>query len=202
MSVQVPTESALTAIDPEVAALVEEEVERQARTLCLIPSENHVSPAVLEALGRFAYPLPRFDPFIAKLDSLKRKLEEAAKRAKRYGIGYAGVTNSHHFGAAAYHLASVAQAGLVGLAFTNSPAAINAWGGRKAFFGTNPISAIFPCRNADPVVIDLALTEVVRGKIMLYAKEGKPIPLGWAVDRDGKPTPIYRIEPVQRLGTQ
>ena len=114
--------------------------------------------------------------------------KEAVKRAKRHGVAFAGVTNSHHFGAAAYHLAPVAQAGLVGLAFTNSPAAINAWGGRKAFFGTNPIAAIFPRRDADPVVIDLALTEVVRGKIMLYAKEGKPIPLGWAVDRDGKPT--------------
>src|SRR5262245_20657980 len=114
--------------------------------------------------------------------------KEALKRAKRNGIAFAGVTNSHHFGAAAYHLAPLAQAGLVGLAFTNSPAAINAWGGRKALFGTNPIAAIFPRRSAEPVVVDLALTEVVRGKIMLYAKEGKPIPLGWAVDREGKPT--------------
>lgn len=114
--------------------------------------------------------------------------KEAVKRAKRHGVAFAGVTNSHHFGAAAYHLAPVAQAGLVGLAFTNSPSAINAWGGRKAFFGTNPIAAIFPRRNADPVVVDLALTEVVRGKIMVYAREGKPIPLGWAVDRDGNPT--------------
>ena len=78
--------------------------------------------------------------------------------------------------------------GSSGLAFTNSPSAINAWGGKKAFFGTNPIAAIFPRRNADPIVVDLSLTEVVRGKIMLYAKEGKPIPLGWAVDKDGNPT--------------
>ena len=115
-------------------------------------------------------------------------VKEAIKRAQRYGIAYAGVTNSHHFGAAAYHLAPVARAGLVGLALTNSPAAINAWGGKKAFYGTNPIAAIFPRRNADPIVVDLSLTEVVRGKIMLYAKEGKPIPLGWAVDKDGNPT--------------
>jgi (2R)-3-sulfolactate dehydrogenase (NADP+) len=115
-------------------------------------------------------------------------VREAIKRAKRYGIAFAGVTNSHHFGAAAYHLAPVARAGLVGLAFTNSPSAINAWGGKKAFFGTNPIAAIFPRRGAEPVVVDLSLTEVVRGKIMLYAKEGKPIPLGWAVDKDGHPT--------------
>jgi len=115
-------------------------------------------------------------------------VKEAVKRAKRYGVAFAGVTNSHHFGAAAYHLAPVAQAGLVGLAFTNSPSAINAWGGKKAFYGTNPIAAVFPRKDADPIVVDLSLTEVVRGKIMLYAKEGKPIPLGWAVDRDGHPT--------------
>ena len=115
-------------------------------------------------------------------------VKEAVKRARRYGVAFAGVTNSHHFGAAAYHLAPVAQAGLIGLAFTNSPSAINAWGGKKAFYGTNPIAAIFPRRDAYPVVVDLSLTEVVRGKIMLYAKEGKPIPLGWALDKDGNPT--------------
>ena len=113
---------------------------------------------------------------------------EAVKRAQRQGIALAAVTNSHHFGAAAYHLGPLAEAGLVGLALTNSPAAINAWGGKKAFYGTNPIAAIFPRRGAQPIVVDLSLTEVVRGKIMLYAKEGKPIPLGWAVDKDGNPT--------------
>jgi len=115
-------------------------------------------------------------------------VKEAIKRASRYGIAYAGVTNSHHFGAAGYHLAPIAEAGLVGLAFTNSPSAINAWGGKKAFFGTNPVAAIFPRKAAAPIVIDLSLTEVTRGKIMLMAKEGKPIPLGWAVDKDGNPT--------------
>jgi (2R)-3-sulfolactate dehydrogenase (NADP+) len=115
-------------------------------------------------------------------------VKEAIKRAQRHGVGFAGVTNSHHFGAAAHHLAPVAQAGLVGLAFSNSPSAINAWGGRKAFYGTNPIAAIFPRRDAAPIVVDLSLTEVVRGKIMLHAREGKPIPLGWALDKDGNPT--------------
>ena len=115
-------------------------------------------------------------------------VKEAAKRAKRYGVAFAGVTNSHHFGAAAYHLAPLAEAGLVGLAFTNSPPAINAWGGKKAFFGTNPVAAIFPRRAGPPVVVDLSLTEVVRGRIMLHAREGKPIPLGWALDKDVNPT--------------
>ena len=115
-------------------------------------------------------------------------VKEAIKRAQRYGIAFAGVTNSHHFGAAAYHLAPIAAAGMAGIALTNSPAAINAWGGKKAVFGTNPIAAIFPRKNAAPIVVDLSLTEVTRGKIMLMAKEGQSIPLGWAVDRDGNPT--------------
>jgi (2R)-3-sulfolactate dehydrogenase (NADP+) len=115
-------------------------------------------------------------------------VKQAIERARRYGVAFAGITNSHHFGAAGYHLAPIAAAGLVGLAFTNSPSAINAWGGKRAFFGTNPIAAAFPRKDSPPIVVDLALTEVVRGKIMLHAKEGKPIPLGWAVDRDGNPT--------------
>jgi (2R)-3-sulfolactate dehydrogenase (NADP+) len=115
-------------------------------------------------------------------------VKEATTRAKRYGVSFAGVTNSHHMGAVAYHLAPIAQAGMVGLAFTNSPSAINAWGGKRAFYGTNPIAAVFPRKNAEPVVVDMSLTEVTRGKIMVYAKEDKPIPLGWAVDKDGKPT--------------
>ena len=115
-------------------------------------------------------------------------VQEAIERATLHGVAFVGESNRHHFGAAGYHLSPIAEAGLVGLAFTNSPAAINAWGGRKPFFGTNPIAAIFPRRNAAPIVIDLSLTEVVRGKIMLHAKEGKPIPLGWALDREGRPT--------------
>jgi (2R)-3-sulfolactate dehydrogenase (NADP+) len=115
-------------------------------------------------------------------------VKQAMRRARRHGVAFVGVTNSHHFGAAAYHLAPLAAAGLVGLAFSNSPAAINAWGGKRPFFGTNPIAAVFPRRGADPIVVDLSLTEVVRGKIMLYAREGKPIPPGWAFDRDGRPT--------------
>ena len=115
-------------------------------------------------------------------------VKEATARAKRNGVSFVGVTNSHHMGALAWHLTPIADAGMVGIAFTNSPSAINAWGGKRAFFGTNPIAAVIPRRNAEPIMVDLSLTEVTRGKIMVYAKEGKPIPLGWAVDKDGNPT--------------
>jgi len=115
-------------------------------------------------------------------------VEEAVRRAEVHGVAFAGVTNSHHFGVAAYHLEPVAAAGMVGLAFGNSPAAMPAAGGRRPVFGTNPIAAIFPRREEAPIEVDLSLSEVARGKLMVAAKEGRAIPLGWAVDRDGNPT--------------
>ncbi len=115
-------------------------------------------------------------------------VEEAIRRAAAFGVAFAGVTDSHHFGAAAYHLERVGTAGFVGLAMGNSPAAIAAPGGRRPLFGTNPIAALFPRRNAMPLVIDLSLSEAARGKVMIAAKEGKAIPIGWALDRDGNPT--------------
>ena len=115
-------------------------------------------------------------------------VSEAIARASEHGVAFAGVTNSHHFGVAAGHLAPTAAAGMVGLAFGNSPSAMPAWGGKRAIFGTNPIAAVFPRRNAPPLVIDLSLSEVARGKVMVAAREGKPIPLGWALDKDGNPT--------------
>ncbi|MHC8944888.1 Ldh family oxidoreductase [Advenella incenata] len=112
----------------------------------------------------------------------------AIAKAKQTGICIAGVTNSHHFGMAAYHLEPVAHAGLIGLAFSNSPSAITAWGGKRPLFGTNPIAAAFPREQAEPVVIDLSLSQVARGKVILAARDDKPIPDGWALDSEGRPT--------------
>ena len=113
---------------------------------------------------------------------------EAVCRAREFGVSFAAVTNSHHFGVAAWHLAPIAQARMVGLAFGNSPAAMPAAGGRRALFGTNPIAAVFPREASPPLTIDLSLSEAARGKVMLAAKEGRPIPLGWALDAHGQPT--------------
>ena len=115
-------------------------------------------------------------------------IEEAIQRARRNGIAFAGVTNSAHVGVLGIHLAPVAEAGMVGFAFTNSPAAIPAWGGKKPLFGTDPVAAVFPRKKEKPIVIDLALTTVVRGKIMMAMRKGERIPEGWALDRNGKPT--------------
>ncbi len=115
-------------------------------------------------------------------------VKEAIARAGECGAAFAGVTRSHHFGVAAYHLVPVAAAGMVGVAFGNSPAAMPAWGGHRPIFGTNPIAAVFPRRGQLPLTFDLSLSEVARGKLMVAAKAGKSIPTGWALDKDGNPT--------------
>ncbi len=113
---------------------------------------------------------------------------QAVAIARELGVCFAAVTNSHHAGVLADHLRPAAQAGMVGLAFANSPAAMPAAGGRHPVFGTNPLAAAFPRCDGEPLMVDLSLSEVARGKLMVAAREGKPIPLGWALDKHGQPT--------------
>jgi (2R)-3-sulfolactate dehydrogenase (NADP+) len=121
--------------------------------------------------------------------SLDLAVAEAERRARASGIAFVGITNSHHSGALGLPVGTLAAQGLVALAFTNSPAAMPVPGGARPLMGTNPVAAAFPRRApAGPLVIDMALSEVARGKIMVAAKVGRPIPLGWAVDAAGNPT--------------
>jgi len=112
----------------------------------------------------------------------------AITRAKEHGVSFVGVINSHHAGVIVDHLRLATEAGMVALGFANSPSAMPAAGGKHPIFGTNPIAAAFPRRNADALLIDLSLSEVARGKVMVAAKKGEPIPLGWALDANGVPT--------------
>jgi (2R)-3-sulfolactate dehydrogenase (NADP+) len=113
---------------------------------------------------------------------------ELLARARANGVAWVGITNSHHSGAMGLPVRRLAEAGLVALAFTNSPAAMPVPGGRRPLLGTNPVAAAFPRRDAAPLVIDLALSEVARGRIAAAAKAGQPIPAGWALDAAGNPT--------------
>ena len=115
-------------------------------------------------------------------------VQQAMAAAREHGIAVAGVVRSHHCGVLVDHLRVAAAAGFVGLGFANSPAAMPAAGGKHAVFGTNPVAAIFPRGAGDPLMIDLSLSEVARGKVMVAAKEGRPIPTGWALDAAGQPT--------------
>jgi LDH2 family malate/lactate/ureidoglycolate dehydrogenase len=110
------------------------------------------------------------------------------ERARVHGISGIAVRNSNHFGMAAYYTRRVAEAGCIGLLFTNASPAMAPWGGRVKTVGTNPWSIAAPAGRHGVAVIDLANTAVARGKIYLAAEQGESIPDGWAADREGVST--------------
>ena len=114
--------------------------------------------------------------------------EVARNLTRELGVAVVSVTHSHHFGVAGQAVEPFAREGLIALALANAPAAMAPWGGNRALYGTNPIAFACPRESGDPLVIDLSLSHVARGKVMLAQKAGKPIPADWALDADGNPT--------------
>lgn len=107
---------------------------------------------------------------------------------RELGLAAVSITHSHHFGVAGQTVEPFARQGLIALALSNAPAAMAPWGGNRALYGTNPIAFAAPRAHGAPLVIDLSLSHVARGKVMLAQKAGQPIPEGWALDAAGQPT--------------
>jgi (2R)-3-sulfolactate dehydrogenase (NADP+) len=108
--------------------------------------------------------------------------------ARQQGIGALAITNSYNCGVVGHHVERLAREGLCALAFVNTPAAIAPWGGKHAFFGTNPIACAAPRRSGPPLVIDQSASVIARGEVMLAARQGRSIPEGWALDAAGVAT--------------
>ena len=142
------------------------------------PEVRQTRPASLMIDVRNGFAYPAFDLAIARLPAL----------ASAAGIAAAGFVRSHHFGVVGRHVERLAEAGLLALAFGNTPKAMGAWGGKRPVFGTNPIAFAAPQAGKAPIVVDLALSQVARGKILSAAQKGQPIPTDWAVDEHGAPT--------------
>lgn len=111
----------------------------------------------------------------------------AVEKARKHGVGIVGVRNSSHFGMAAYYGIRIAKNGMVGIVLSNAPPAMAPWGGKVARLGTNPVCVAFP-HVGEPIVLDMALSVVARGKIRLAALRNERIPEGWAFDEEGRPT--------------
>jgi (2R)-3-sulfolactate dehydrogenase (NADP+) len=134
------------------------------------------SAALVDACDGLAFP------------ALRTATDLSVNLASKTGVGLVAVANSHHFGVAGHFAEAAARAGYISLLFGNTPAAMPMLGGSKALFGTNPLAAAFPVTDRDPIVIDMSLSAVARGKLLVAAKKGEPIPEGWALTADGKPT--------------
>jgi (2R)-3-sulfolactate dehydrogenase (NADP+) len=130
----------------------------------------------VDAAHGFAYP------------AIELALAELPAVTEAQGIAAAPIRRSHHCGCAGHPVERLAERGLVALLFANTPAAIAPWGGRTGLFGTNPIAFACPRPGHPPIVVDLSISKAARGNILAAKQKGEPIPAGWALDANGKPT--------------
>ena len=144
----------------------------------IAPEVNRIRPGTISVDAGFGFAFPALEMAIGAL----------AEITPGQGIAAAGIFRSHHAGVAGLAVEALAERGLVALFFTNSPGAMAPWGGNRALFGTNPIAFACPAAEGGPVVVDVSLSKVARGKIMAASQKGETIPEGWAFDRDGKAT--------------
>lgn len=108
---------------------------------------------------------------------------------REQGIAALAINNSYNCGVLGYHTGHLARAGLVGIGFTNAPASIAPSGGYKPVVGTNPFSIAAPGEDGEPaILIDQSASTIAKSEVMKHAREGRPIPVGWALDNEGNPT--------------
>ncbi len=114
-------------------------------------------------------------------------MELAIEKAKTVGVGIVSVRNSNHYGIAGYYAKMACKEGLMGFSCTNSEAIMVPTNGRMAMLGSNPIACAFPAEPYD-FFFDSSTTVVTRGKLEMYNKMEKPLPDGWALDKNGHPS--------------
>ncbi len=117
-----------------------------------------------------------------------RAMERAVELAGQYNIAAVGAIRSNHFGATALYTRLAAERGMIGLAMTNVVPNVVAPGGSKPVVGNNPLSIAIPTYGEFPFVLDISLSAVAGGKLLLASKKGGKIPLDWATDDQGRPT--------------
>lgn len=115
-------------------------------------------------------------------------MNRAIDKAEQYGISAVGAIRSNHFGAAALYTKMAANRGMIGIAMTNVVPNVVAPGGSRPIVGNNPLAISVPTFGDFPFTLDISLSNVAGGKLLLASKKGEKIPLDWATDKDGKPT--------------
>lgn len=143
------------------------------------PTVREISPSAFaaDAKSGFAHP------------AIHAGFLEMIPAAKENGVCALSVTNSYNCGVLGYHVSNLAQAGLMGLGFTNAPASIAPVGGSKPVVGTNPMACAVPDgAGGVKLIIDQSSSVIAKSEVTKHKNAGEPIPEGWALDPDGNPT--------------
>jgi LDH2 family malate/lactate/ureidoglycolate dehydrogenase len=119
---------------------------------------------------------------------VSRAVEEAISLARDNGVGWVGVRRGNHAGAAAVYAAMPLQHDMIGLYFAVGNANhLPPWGGADMLLSTNPIAVAVPALEEPPLILDMATTVAAYGKVKVAAQQGKTMPEGWMIDRQGQP---------------
>ena len=114
--------------------------------------------------------------------------KDAIILAENHGIGAVAVRNSNHFGAAGLYVNQMVEAGMIGIAMTNVIPNLVMPGMKKPITGNNPIAFGVSSGLGFPLILDISMSAVAGGKLLLARERGEEIPLGWATDKEGRPT--------------
>ncbi len=124
--------------------------------------------------------------------------------AREIGMAALALRRTHHYAALWPETQALAEAGLVAMAFVNSPPYMAPAGGKRPFFGTNPMSFAWPRpardgKSGGAMVWDQASSAMARGEIMIAGRDGHALPPGVGIDREGEPTtdPAAALEGAQ-----
>jgi LDH2 family malate/lactate/ureidoglycolate dehydrogenase len=110
----------------------------------------------------------------------------AIEKAKKYGMGMVTVRNSSHYGFAGYYPLMAVRENMIGITGTNARPSIAPTFGVENMLGTNPMTFGIPTDESFPFLLDCATSITQRGKVELYAREGKDLPKGWVIDENGE----------------
>ncbi len=115
-------------------------------------------------------------------------MEQAIAAAEDFGVGFALVRSSNHFGMGAWYAGMAAERNCLGICASNAPPTMAVWGAREVALGTNPIAIAAPAGRYGQINLDMSTSAVAKGKVLVYARKGEAIPEGWAIDIEGRPT--------------
>lgn len=142
------------------------------------PEISQPRPGTVVADARLGFAQPAF----------AEALPAAVAAARANGIAQLAVAHSHTCTSLGYFTEQIAAQGLIGIGFTNASAIVAGPGGKRPILGTNPIAITLPGPDAPAMHADFSTASVALGKITMAKAAGEPIPLGWAVDAEGRPT--------------
>jgi LDH2 family malate/lactate/ureidoglycolate dehydrogenase len=119
---------------------------------------------------------------------MRRAAHLAIEKAKATGIGWVGARMSNHAGPAALYVTLPLHHDMIGLYFAvGSNNHLPPWGGSESLLGTNPMAVAVPAQDEPAIVLDMAPTVAAYGKVRLKAQRGEQMPVGWMIDKEGKP---------------